>query len=360
MSNDAQDKQERPERQPDRQPEHVKRAQGEINANVSDYTEHVTARRLEKKLSGNSGATGQLPDQNGKGLASAQDLLGDNAHGLSKKEKQAALLAQVEKDGYIVGKPQEKTILVAEKLEEQKTTEQNKEKLVPKDGDHLTLKQLLNDYKTPFIDAYEHSKHLKDGEPGKSKTLEEVVDRLKPCPWTDQIWIDFKFKPDNPEYSNEKSTITIDTSDSPQKQIENFAHEAFHATHQFLSKQYDSGKISQADFVNTWLNGEVSSMLVEAKVHQDLHLGGEEPRFKFVSDGKMESIKIADFVKEHGQDGFKEFLRSHQPTGRNAEPYGQHYAKSYDNYLKFFEQNKSSVNKLLETWVKSGHKRDQL
>lgn len=120
MSNDGQDKQERPERQPDRQPEHVKRAQGEINANVSDYTEQVSARRLEKKLSGNSGATGQLPDKDGKGLASAKDLLGDNAHGLSKKEKQAALLAQVEKDGYIVGKPKDEKqeALKAERLEQ--------------------------------------------------------------------------------------------------------------------------------------------------------------------------------------------------------------------------------------------------
>jgi len=234
------------------------------------------------------------------------------------------------------------------------------EKLIPKDGDHLNLKQLLNDYKTPFIDAYEQSRHLEDGEPGKSKTLEEVVDRLKACPWADQVFVDFKFKPDNPEYSNQKSTITIDTSDSPQKQIENFAHEAFHATHQFLSKQYDNGKLSQKEFVDTWLNGEVSSMQVEAKVHQELKLSGEEPKFKFVNDGQLGSIKVADFVKEHGEDGLKEFLRSHQPTGRNAEPYGQHYAKAYGDYLKFFDQNKPGVDKLLETWVNSKHKRDQL
>lgn len=65
------------------------------------------------------------------------------------------------------------------------------EKLIPKDGQELTLKELLNDYKTPFIDAYERSKHLKDGELGKSKTLEEIVDRLKDCPWADQIRIQF-------------------------------------------------------------------------------------------------------------------------------------------------------------------------
>jgi len=120
MSNDGQDKQERPERHPERQTSYEKRAQGEVNANVSDYTDKVIATRLEKKLSGNSGVTGQLPDKNGKGLASAKDLLGDNAHGLSKKEKQAALLAQVEKDGYIVGKPKDEKqeAAKAERLEQ--------------------------------------------------------------------------------------------------------------------------------------------------------------------------------------------------------------------------------------------------
>lgn len=120
MSNDGQDKQERPERQPERQTSYEKRAQGEVNANVSDYTEKVIATRLEKKLSGNSGVTGQIPDKNGKGLASAKDLLGDDAHGLSKKEKQSALLAQVEKDGYIVGKPKDEKqeAAKAERLEQ--------------------------------------------------------------------------------------------------------------------------------------------------------------------------------------------------------------------------------------------------
>jgi hypothetical protein len=119
MGNEANEKHEQQHRPTERQTDYEKRAQGEVNANVKDYTEHVTARRLEKKLSGNSGATGQLPDQNGKGLASAKDLLGDNAHGLSKKEKQTALLAQVEKDGYIVGKPQEEPMLIADSGEKQ-------------------------------------------------------------------------------------------------------------------------------------------------------------------------------------------------------------------------------------------------
>lgn len=117
MSNDGKDKQERPERQPERQTDYEKRAQGEVNANLNDYTEKVIAIRLEKKLSGTSCVTGQLADQNGKGLASAKDLLGDDAHGLSKKEKNAALLARMEKDGNIVGESKEKPIEIAQNFE---------------------------------------------------------------------------------------------------------------------------------------------------------------------------------------------------------------------------------------------------
>ncbi len=105
---DAGDNKDRPESKSDRLERKAEdNERKEANNGLPEYTGKVIATRLEKKLSGHSGATGQLADKDGKGLASAKDLLGDNAHGLSKKEKQAALLAQVEKDGYIVGKAKE-------------------------------------------------------------------------------------------------------------------------------------------------------------------------------------------------------------------------------------------------------------
>lgn len=105
---DAGDNKDRPETKSDRLERKAEdNERKEANNGLPEYTGKVIATRLEKKLSGHSGATGQLADKEGKGLASAKDLLGDNAHGLSKKEKQAALLAQVEKDGYIVGKAKE-------------------------------------------------------------------------------------------------------------------------------------------------------------------------------------------------------------------------------------------------------------
>lgn len=117
MANEANEKNEQAARPLERQSESEKRSQSDVNANVTDYTEKVIASRLEKKLSGSSGVTGQLSDKSGNGLASAKDLLGNDAHGLSKRDKQAALMAQIEKDGYIVGKPQDKPVLIAQNLD---------------------------------------------------------------------------------------------------------------------------------------------------------------------------------------------------------------------------------------------------
>lgn len=229
-------------------------------------------------------------------------------------------------------------------------------KLFPKDGDNLTLKQVLEDYKTPFMDAYERSKTLKDGDPGKSKTLEDVVDRLKACPWADQIRIRFDSRADHPEYRNADSTIVIRPRDQPERQIENFAHEGYHATHQFLSNLYEHGKQTKQDFVDIWLQGEVNAMLTEANVFNELRLKGDPPKFSYIlSSGKSDSINIEQFVKTNGERGLREFLRIHQPEGRDAIPYGEHYSSFYSSYILRFEQNKPVVDRYTKQWVQSGH-----
>lgn len=233
-------------------------------------------------------------------------------------------------------------------------------KLVPKHGDNLPLKQVLEDYKTPFIDAYERSKILKDGDPGKSKTLEDVVDRLKDCPWADKVHIKFDSRVENPEYDDFTSTITIRPQDKPERQIENFAHEGFHATHQFLSKLYDHGIVNPKEFEDIWMKGEVDSMLTEAKVFQELRLKGEPPKFNFHRDGKNDFIYIHKYANTNGEQGLLEFLRTAQPTGKNARPYGEHYASFYNLYSSKFQNNKPMVDQYKSQWVQSGHKRDDI
>ncbi len=134
------------------------------------------------------------------------------------------------------------------------------EKKVPRDGIKPHLKEFLDDYKSPVMDAYEHSKGLKNGEPGKSRTLEDIIDRLKDCPWLSKLFVKYDSKASNPEYDNFESTITLRPQDMA-RQIENFAHEGFHATHQFLSRLYDHGKIGPEEFVNIFMNGEVDEVL---------------------------------------------------------------------------------------------------
>lgn len=232
--------------------------------------------------------------------------------------------------------------------------------LLPIDGQTMTLHEALAVFKTPFMDAYERSNQVKDGEPGKSKTLEEVVSRLKDCPWADRINIKIDSKAPNTEYDNLSSTITIRPQDSPGKQIENFAHEAFHSTHQFLSKLYDHGIVKPKDFENIWLEGEVDSMLTEVKTHQELGLKGDSPRFNYERNGHEEHIDIQKYVEEHGRHGLLEFLRTAQPSGKGAKPYGEHYSSFYESYKDNFEKNKPAVQKYIQQWVQSGHRREDI
>ncbi len=227
--------------------------------------------------------------------------------------------------------------------------------LQPIDGQTMTLHEALAVFKTPFMDAYEHSKQLKDGEPGKSKTLEEVVDRLKACPWANQITIRFDSKAKNPEYDDLSSTITIRPHDSPEKQTENFAHEGFHATHQFLSKLYDHGIVKPKEFESIWMQGEVDSMLTEANVQQELAKNGEPAKFYYyrANNRRKDHIEIRQYANQHGEPGLLEFLRT-------AKPYGEHYASFYKSYSSNFQKNKPAVDQYIKQWVQSGHESDDI
>lgn len=87
---------------------------GEINKSFEDHNAQVKAYKNEQKVSGKSKATGAGADAFGKGgLASAKDLLGDLAHNTLTKDadknsatpqRQAELLAEIKRDGYILGK----------------------------------------------------------------------------------------------------------------------------------------------------------------------------------------------------------------------------------------------------------------
>lgn len=223
------------------------------------------------------------------------------------------------------------------------------------------MKQLLNDYRTPFIDAYEWSRRLREGELEKSRKLESVIDRLKDCPWAEDIRIKFDAGADNPDYSNHGNTITIRPQDPPERQTENFAHEAHHATRQFLFALYGGAIVGKSDFVDQFLHGEVQALRTEGQVHDELGHVGPQPRFNyFLPDGTTTFVEIGPYIQQQGTNSFLHLVRTVQPLGRNAKPYGEHYGDSYDAYKQNFNQDKLRVDGHIRQWEATGHSRTDI
>lgn len=239
-----------------------------------------------------------------------------------------------------------------------------KKKLTPKDGDELTLTQLMTEYKTPFIDAFERSKPLKDGQPGHSKTLEDTVNRLLACPWSDKIRIKFDKNAANPEYDPEISTITINPSHSPMRQIEEFVHEGYHATHQGIGAMYinKASALKPKEYFDVRAQGELGSFLAEIKVNAELN-GGTPVEFSHVVNGRSAKENLSAYKDEAKLLGFlldarpilrKNGVPQYDLFGnlRSNESYREHYESSYGDYEKTFEAVKPKAGAVLKDYQK--------
>ncbi len=245
----------------------------------------------------------------------------------------------------------------AERSNLKKTTE----KLKPKDGTRVLFQDLLKNYSTPFLDAYFKSKSLNDGQPGKSKKLEQIIDRIKTCPWADQIKILFSSKAHNPDYNATVSTITINPKDPPYKQIEVFAHEGYHATHQELKALYFGGPVSDLNtYVGIKSKHEIGAFLSEIRVHNELtkHLWGAKPvSYQWSNAEKIRQLDadLSKVFRERGIDGLSTFLldeaRAEMNIGGVFKPasYREYFIEGHKHYLSGFSKTLESLNK----WFKS-------
>ncbi|MBX9569078.1 MAG: hypothetical protein K2X77_09300 [Candidatus Obscuribacterales bacterium] len=330
-----------------------------------------TKKSVQKKQfsSGNSGVSGLFESNGDGGLPKAKDLFGEFAHAPLTKEQEKTFLSMKEsaEKGELIGdggkfiaqvpsttSPEslrEQALDVhAEKIRQSTSSDgkwhfqknpsdvagkskedlwnkfhstpqeslneiaaEKEHKLLPKDGQSISVKQLLTDYKTPFMDAYEHSRRLKDGDPGKSKTLESVVDRIKDCPWVDRIRIKFDSTAKNPDYNPVESTITIRPQDPPAAQIEKFVHEGTHATHQELQKLYMGDEpLSKVQYADTLAEIEALTFKNEISVHNELTAGmGAEPvtyKWRDGNDRAQPDMNLGKLYAEHGFEGLKRFI----------------------------------------------------
>ena len=228
----------------------------------------------------------------------------------------------------------------------------------PRDGQVWPLLEFLTRAHSPITDSFELSKHLKDDQPGKSKTLEDTMDRLQHCPWGLSIRVDStgRFS----DYSNPDSMINLNPKHSQGKQIDEFVHEAYHATHQFLNTLWGGERLDKQSYVNTYVWGEVNAMLQEVKVRNELGL--KEPvTYNYIRpDGKPDTLYVGEYVSEHGTQALFDFLYSAQPANKGEKPYGDHYAGNYENYKNNFDQDKRRALPLIQSWVDSGHRADDI
>lgn len=229
------------------------------------------------------------------------------------------------------------------------------EKLHPRDGMTVSFHDLLKNYSTPFLDAYLKSKSLADNQPGKSKTLEQVIDRMKTCPWADQIQVRFDSKVHNPDYNGVNSTITINPDDLPYRQIEVFAHEGFHATHQDLKLLYLGEPVTDKDtYVRIKSKHEIEAFISEIHVHDELtkNMPGAKPvsyEWKNSWNINQPDADLSRLLKERGRDGLTAFLmdeaKARMKIGDEFKPatYREYFSKGHAQYLSGFQKTASKL-----------------
>lgn len=202
---------------------------------------------------------------------------------------------------------------------------------------------------TAISDVYQHSKNLKEGDPGKSEALENAVGRLKDCPWTDKIKIKFDGSITNPDYNEQTSTITINPNDSVAKQIETFVHESYHATHQSLTELYGGSKaVSMKDFVRIMGDHEARSFEAEIKVHDELSskLPGAVPvgyEWKDKHEVTQPTKDLGELYHSKGLPGLRDFIVDEARTRmdinghKQLATYKEYYESKYGEYQKTFD-----------------------
>lgn len=131
----------------------------------------------------------------------------------------------------------------------------------------------------PGVDYFEVSdfvqrKGLQDAlkaSPQLARNLAEIQN----CKWAADIHV-WQHHP-AAEYDAKTSVIEVDPTQSHKRQIEIFAHESYHATHQDLDSLYGGQKpVSEIEFVNIKMRQEAGAFLRETLVNEDLRKNSPE------------------------------------------------------------------------------------
>ncbi len=171
-----------------------------------------------------------------------------------------------------------------------------------------------------------------------SPNLARNLAEIKSCKWSEAIHV-WQHHP-AAEYDAKTSIIEVDPKDSYKRQIEVFAHESYHATHQDLNKLYGGQKpVSETEYVNIKMSQEAGAFLRETLVNEDLtknrpDLGNKpieyiwvdpndrtgEPRRKVINDLLVHSGTQID--EQKSQLAIEKFLREHPAAIKKSDGSG--------------------------------------
>lgn len=264
-------------------------------------------------------------------------------------------------------------------------------------GEPLTVREFLDlpPGASPIVDAYRASLAHNEGEPGKSKTLEHVIFRLQSCPWADDIRVVRNSSKAEKDYSPGTKTIEIGGALSAPRQIETFAHEAYHASHRDLFGLYLDPSIQQNlggmatldDYRNARFGAEVKAFETEIKINQELtsKMPGSNPiTMAVLKKGPVMGVQVpmlwekdtidrpdlCELYVSEGISGLWRFLRDEKPVRINANgkavrdangyvtetPYGNRYDKQYKDWYKpNFVAERAIAEQMRQRFLDSGH-----
>lgn len=211
-------------------------------------------------------------------------------------------------------------------------------------------------YSSPFADAYNRSKALKPGERGKSPTLEAIVDRMMSVPWANQLKVRIDNHATNSVYRDSENTLVISPNSDPTKYLQNAGHEAYHASHQYLSKLYGEKMPTKEQFVEVKVNSEVDAFISEMAIRHELGAKESEP-VNFTEDKWPlvdTVVNLEEMYKRRGREALFDYLKDAKP-GFFKPSYGEHFANSYEQYSKAFEADRASAVELIKKWQLAGN-----
>lgn len=354
----------------------IVREQAGDELNSGKLNEKSKEETTRKFRSGRSGVSGLFESNGNGGLPKAKDLFGDLAHAPLTKEREPLLdqLKMASDQDQLLGAGGE----FVDHTRGPSLAQVHRE--FPEESFSESLRRLHQNPDGPpenkMIPVDSLLRMQSDLRPATaaSPTIRELVGIMNKQPW--QVVATYEHPVKFPDYNPADNSIHIDSALSKQKQVDTFAHELYHATHQNLDELYGKPDAVGLDqYRKIKMDQESGAFLSEFKANKELK-HTEPVSFDYVENNVIHKQRISDLIS-YTKDGsiddtaskarIKEFLSTHRAPksddrGKLARDsngtiqtnfYPDTHTHGYGDYLKNFEHNRQEL--LKKQWLGKGY-----